>query len=60
MITIDVVDRFWSLMQSNDFKSVGEVLSDDFVLDWPQSNERIRHINPPSAPIYFACATYWV
>ena len=42
MITTDVVERFWSLMQSNDFKSVGEVLSDDFVLAWPQSNELIR------------------
>ncbi len=29
-------------MKSNDFRSVGTVLSDDFVLEWPQSNERIR------------------
>jgi hypothetical protein len=29
-------------MATNDFRSVGSVLSDDFVLDWPQSNERIR------------------
>ncbi|HEY8225188.1 MAG TPA: nuclear transport factor 2 family protein [Pyrinomonadaceae bacterium] len=42
MSTIDVVKRFWSLMASNNFRSVGEVLSDDFVLEWPQSNERIR------------------
>ena len=40
--TIDVVKRFWCLMQSNDFASVGEVLTDDFVLEWPQSGERIR------------------
>jgi len=40
--TIDVVKRFWALMESNDFASVGEVLSDDFVLEWPQSGERIR------------------
>ncbi len=33
----DVVAAFWTLMQSNDFRSVGAVLSDDFVLDWPQS-----------------------
>ena len=39
---INVVKKFWSLMQSNDFRSVGDVLSDDFVLEWPQSNERIR------------------
>ena len=42
MTTKEVVKRFWSLMQSNDFASVGEVLSDDFVLEWPQSGERIR------------------
>lgn len=29
-------------MASNDFASVGTVLSDDFVLEWPQSHERIR------------------
>jgi ketosteroid isomerase-like protein len=28
-------------MMSNDFRSVGSVLADNFVLDWPQSNERI-------------------
>jgi len=39
---VEVVEKFWGLMQSNDFRSVGSVLTDDFVLDWPQSNERIR------------------
>jgi ketosteroid isomerase-like protein len=29
-------------MSTNDFRSVGALLADDFVLDWPQSNERIR------------------
>jgi len=29
-------------MATNDFASVGQVLADDFVLEWPQSNERIR------------------
>jgi len=42
MSTADVVKRFWSLMSSNEFKSVGEVLSDDFVLEYPQSKEQIR------------------
>ena len=42
MSSADVVKRFWSLMSSNEFKSVGEVLSDDFVLEYPQSKERIR------------------
>ena len=38
----DVVRRYWQLMATNDFTAVGAVLSDDFVLEWPQSNERIR------------------
>jgi ketosteroid isomerase-like protein len=38
----EVVTKFWELMMTNDFRSVGSLLSDDFVLDWPQSNERIR------------------
>jgi len=42
MKAIELVNRFWELMQSNDFYSVGAVLSDDFILDWPQSGERIR------------------
>jgi ketosteroid isomerase-like protein len=39
---IDLVQKYWELMMTNDFRSVGSLLSDDFVLDWPQSNERIR------------------
>ncbi len=39
---VDLVKKFWELMASNDFKSVGSILSDDFVLEWPQSGERIR------------------
>ena len=37
-----VVLEFWRLMASNDFDSVRAVLADDFVLEWPQSKERIR------------------
>lgn len=29
-------------MATNDFLAVGAVLADDFVLEWPQSKERIR------------------
>lgn len=36
-----LVERFWELMGENDFFKVGEVLHDDFVLEWPQTNERI-------------------
>jgi len=37
-----VVRRYWELMSTNDFTAVGGVLSDDFVCEWPQSNELIR------------------
>ncbi len=37
-----IVRRFWQLMASNDFPAVAAVLADDVVVDWPQSNERIR------------------
>lgn len=36
------VREFWRLMGTNDFSGVAAVLSDDFVLEWPQSGERIR------------------
>jgi ketosteroid isomerase-like protein len=29
-------------MNTNDFRSVGRLLHDDFLLEWPQSGERIR------------------
>ena len=38
----ELVKKFWALMGTNDFRSVGSVLADEFVLDWPQSGERIR------------------
>jgi ketosteroid isomerase-like protein len=41
-LSVSLVERFRVLMMTNDFRSVGSVLSDDFVLEWPQSNERIR------------------
>ena len=37
-----VVEQFWGTMQTNDFSAASELLHDDFVLDWPQSGERIR------------------
>lgn len=39
---VEVTREFWRLMASNDFHSVVEVLSAEFVLEWPQSKERIR------------------
>ena len=37
-----VTEAFWAAMQTNDFQSAGEWLHDDYVLEWPQSGERIR------------------
>ncbi len=37
-----LVRRFWALMQGNHFSAAGALLSDEFLLDWPQSGERIR------------------
>jgi ketosteroid isomerase-like protein len=37
-----VVKGFWRAMAANDFAAAGRFLHDDFVLDWPQSGERIR------------------
>ena len=39
---VDVVREFWRRMASNDFESVAAVLAPGFVLEWPQSKERIR------------------
>lgn len=38
----EVVREFWRLMATNDFHSVAAVLAPEFVLEWPQSKERIR------------------
>lgn len=37
-----IVEGFWAAMQTNDFKAAGDFLHDDYVLEWPQSGERIR------------------
>ena len=38
----DVVLRFWAAIDANDFTAAGALLHDDYVLEWPQSGERIR------------------
>jgi ketosteroid isomerase-like protein len=38
----EVTREFWRLMATNDFDSVAAVLAPSFVLEWPQSKERIR------------------
>lgn len=39
---VEIVHKFWETMQTNDYHVVGKYLSDDFVLEWPQSKERLR------------------
>jgi ketosteroid isomerase-like protein len=36
------VERFWQTMTTNDWHAAGELLHDDYLLEWPQSGERIR------------------
>jgi ketosteroid isomerase-like protein len=37
-----VVESFWAAMQTNDFKRAGELLHEEYSLEWPQSGERVR------------------
>lgn len=37
-----LVEQFWAAMQANDWQAAGTFLHDDYVLEWPQSNEIIR------------------
>jgi ketosteroid isomerase-like protein len=37
-----IVERFWAAMQTNDFRAVGELLHDEYVLEWPQTGEIVR------------------
>jgi ketosteroid isomerase-like protein len=39
---VEIVHEFWRLMSSNDFYSVAAVFAPEFILEWPQSKERIR------------------
>jgi ketosteroid isomerase-like protein len=37
-----LVERFWRAMGTNDWSAAGALLHDEFLLEWPQSGERIR------------------
>jgi limonene-1,2-epoxide hydrolase len=37
-----VVEQFWAVMQTNDFRAAGDLLHNDYLPEWPQSGERIR------------------
>ena len=38
----DVVREFWRVMGTNDFHALKPLLGEGFVMEWPQSGERIR------------------
>jgi len=42
---VETAREFWRLMASNDFDAVATVLAPEFVLEWPQSKERIRGVD---------------
>ena len=37
-----ILEHFWETMKTNDFYAVAALLHDDYILEWPQSGERIR------------------
>jgi hypothetical protein len=39
---LELARQFWELMATNDFTRPARLFSEGFVLDWPQTNERIR------------------
>jgi ketosteroid isomerase-like protein len=39
---VQLVQEFYRRMNTNDFNLAGNLLSDDYILEWPQSKERIR------------------
>ena len=37
-----IVEQFWQTMNTNDWQAAARLFDDDFVLEWPQSGERVR------------------
>lgn len=36
-----ILENFWGTMETNDFYAASRLLHDDYLLEWPQSGERI-------------------
>ena len=36
-----ILENFWRTMETNDFYAAAQLLHDDYILEWPQSGERI-------------------
>jgi ketosteroid isomerase-like protein len=41
MSPTELVEEFYRRMNTNDFRFASQILSDDYILEWPQSRERI-------------------
>ncbi len=37
-----LIDRYWQAANERDFDSVGALFTDDVLIEWPQSGERVR------------------
>lgn len=37
-----LIERYWAAMNTNDFRAAAGLFHDDYLLEWPQSGERIR------------------
>lgn len=38
----EILEAFWATMETNDFYAAAKLLHDDYILEWPQSGERIH------------------
>jgi ketosteroid isomerase-like protein len=55
-----IVERYWQLMNTNDWDAVGALLHYDFVLTWPQSGERTRgRANFSAVNTHYPAAGAW-
>jgi ketosteroid isomerase-like protein len=55
-----ILENFWQTMRTNDFHAVAELLHDDYILEWPQSGERIRgRENFAAINTYYPAAGKW-
>ena len=42
MTNKQILEHFWATMATNDFQAAAQLLHLDYILEWPQSGERIR------------------
>ncbi|MBC7875685.1 MAG: nuclear transport factor 2 family protein [Anaerolineales bacterium] len=55
-----LVESFWKTMATNDFYAVAQLLHDDYILEWPQSSERIRGLaNFTAINTYYPAEGKW-